>query len=312
MQLTVVNKKTEKTMSTLRAAAHRRRNYVRFPDQPFMDDPDGIKLVVTTRTPEAINVSTISELLEVQQRVMKIAMEDVYKNPNTVEKARHPPARKRPRCSFAADADLLVAGTLATLDSTAYMHDPHQQAYIVQVPKTTKAYTTAAHDGDSDDDLIVEADDASDDELPTNIKRLADETDWPLYPMQSSRYPHLQLLNLRRLAACESSRGIALPTTQQIEQLVEASLFYDAPVVVANLSATSLCAFALYPEFIRRLRDYSTSEQRRRVGVMQHNTTKVCLSKVVTAEKLVHIYRHLLGDKQAGPVIWLHILPLTG
>tara|TARA_Y100000389_G_C17380066_1_gene473855 strand:- start:75 stop:950 length:876 start_codon:yes stop_codon:yes gene_type:complete len=291
-----------------------------------MDDPDGIKLIVTTRTPEAINVSTISELLEAQHHVMKIAMQDVY-NPNTVEKAR--PVRKRPRCSFAADADLLVAGTRGTLlhDSTAYKDDAHEQAYIVQVPKTTKAYTDAADDSDelTDDDsddlrtnikrLAGETDELTDDDsddLPTNIKRLAGETDWPLYPMQPSRYPHLQLLNLRRLpASCESSSGIALPTTQELQQLVEASLFYDAPVVVANLSATSLCAFALYPEFIRRLRDYSTSEQRRRIDVMQHNT-KVCLSKVVTPEKLVQIYRHLLGVKQAGPVIWLNILPLAG
>ena len=300
-----MSKKNSTTMSALRAA-HRRRNYVRFPDQPFMDDPDGIKLIVTTRTAEPINVATISELLEAQHHVMKIAMQDVYKNPNTVEKPQ--PVRKRPRSSFEPDADFLVAETLGTLqlDSTAYV-DPHK-AYIVQIPKTTKAYASAEDSG-ADDDSGADGDS---DHLPTNIKKLAGETDWPLYPMQSPRYPHLLLLNLRRLSAsCESNLGIALPTTQQLQELVEASLFYDSAVMMANLSATSLCAFAFYPEFIRRFRDYSTSEQRRRINVMKHNTT-MCLHKVVAPEKLVHIYRHLLSPADTGaPVIWLNIL-LTG
>jgi hypothetical protein len=125
--------------------------------------------------------------------------------------------------------------------------------------------------------------------------------------MRPPGYPNSLLLNLRRLPA---TREGGLPTAQDLQELTQASLFYDAPVVIANLTTTSLCAFALYPEFILRLRDHSSEDQSRLLHAMKmRNTTS--LGKAMTTEKLVKFYRNLItpGERDEG-VMWLNILPL--
>ena len=343
-----------------RRAAHKRRNYVRFPNQPFMDDVDGMRVNVTTRTSEAINVETISELLEAQHRVMKNAMQDIHKvhkvhKVHNVHKTLEPPAAatNRLRSSFEHDACILVDKTLSALHrhSWADATPISTQAYIVQVPKASLlralevvsdaeeskddanlfrvgALEVGSGGEDNDDASLITIDafdgwsdgEESDDDahrLTTNVHKLSDDTiasSLPLYPMQAQSYSHHLLLNLRRRPVPRASKlGVALPTVQDLQQLADASLFYDAPVAIANLSTTSLCTFAFFPEFIRQLRDLSASEQRRWVDVMQHNTT-VCLRKRMTPDRLQSIYRHLLSpakkEEGALPVMWMKILPL--
>ena len=134
----------------------------------------------------------------------------------------------------------------------------------------------------------------------------------PLLPLEPLNLPATWALNLHThpnsciANAVKTIHHPYLPTGRDLNRCLQASLFYEGPVVEVVLAVEGFCIYSFYPSFIAHLQDRTPEYRQTRIDVMKVNNGRMA-RKQLDDQALQQHYEHLLAPGKSEGVSVIHL-----